>query len=41
VTKGLDTTVSALDKAGNDDPASNGVPPKEELRITKVTISEN
>ena len=41
VTKGLDTTVSALDKAGNDDSASNGVPPKEELRITKVTISEN
>ena len=41
VTKGLDTTISALDKAGNDDPASNGVPPKEELRITKVTISEN
>ena len=41
VTKGLDTTLPALDKAGNDDPASNGVPPKEELRITKVTISES
>lgn len=40
VTKGLDTTVSALDKAGNDDPAANGLPPKEELRITKITISE-
>ena len=41
VTKGLDTTLPALDKAGNDDPAANGVPPKEELRITKVTISES
>lgn len=41
VTKGLDTTVPALDKAGNDDPAANGVPPKEEIRITKITISEN
>ena len=41
VTKGLDSTISALDKAGNDDPAANGVPPKEEVRITKVTISEN
>ena len=41
VTKGLDTTLPALDKAGNDDPATNGVPPKEELRITKVTISES
>ena len=39
-TIGLDTTLPALDKAGNDDPASNGVPPKEELRIVKVTISE-
>ena len=41
VTEGLDTTLSALDKAGNSDPASNGVPPKEELRIVKVTISES
>ena len=41
VTKGLDSTIPALDKAGNDDPAANGVPPKEEVRITKVTISEN
>ena len=41
VTKGLDTTLPALDKAGNSDPASNGVPPKEELRIVKVIISES
>ena len=41
VTTGIDTTVVALDKAGNSDPAANGVPPLEELRITKVTISEN
>lgn len=41
VTNGLDTTVPALDKAGNADPASGGVPPNEELRITKVTIIEN
>ncbi|MDA3004329.1 MAG: peptidylprolyl isomerase [Actinomycetota bacterium] len=41
VTQGLDTTLSALDKAGNSDPASNGVPPNEELRILKVTISES
>ncbi len=41
VTTGLDTTLPALDKASNDDPASNGVPPKEELRITKIAISEN
>lgn len=41
VTDGLETTVSALDKAGNNDPVTNGVPPKEELRITKITISES
>jgi cyclophilin family peptidyl-prolyl cis-trans isomerase len=41
VTTGLDTTVPALNNAGNDDPASNGVPPKEELRIIKVTITES
>ena len=40
ITNGLDTTVPALDKAGNADPASNGVPPNEELRITKVIIIE-
>ncbi|GDX33295.1 hypothetical protein LBMAG16_01260 [Actinomycetes bacterium] len=41
VTTGIVTTVDALDKAGNSDPAANGVPPLEELRITKVTISQN
>lgn len=41
VTNGLNTTLPALDKAGNSDPASNGVPPKEEIRILKVTISES
>ena len=41
VTTGLDTTLPALDKAGNNDPASNGVPPKEELRIVKITIIES
>lgn len=41
VVAGLDTTLPALNNAGNDDPASNGVPPKEELRIIKVTIREN
>ncbi len=41
VTTGLDTTVPALNNAGNVDPASNGVPPKEELRIIKVTITES
>lgn len=41
VTTGLDTTLPALDKAGNNDPVSNGVPPKEELRIVKVTIIES
>jgi len=41
VTTGLDTTLPALDKAGNSDPTSNGVPPKEEIRIISVTITES
>ena len=41
VTTGLDTTLPALDKAGNSDPASNGLPPKEEIRIISVTVSES
>lgn len=41
VTTGLDTTLPALDLAGNNDPASNGVPPTEEIRIISVTISES
>lgn len=41
VTNGLDTTLPALDKAGNADPSSNGVPPTEEIRIISVTVSES
>ncbi len=41
VTTGLDMTLPALDKAGNSDPASNGVPPTEEIRIISVTVSES
>ncbi len=38
VTEGLDTTVKAMDEAGN--PADNGVPPLKEIKILKVTIAE-
>ncbi len=38
VTEGFDTTVKAMDEAGN--PASNGVPPLKEIKILKVTIDE-
>ncbi len=41
VTDGLDTTVTALDAAGNDDPSSNGVPPLEEIKIDSITITES
>ncbi len=41
VTEGLDDTVPALDALGNPDPASNGVPPLEEIRIESVTITES
>ena len=41
VTAGLDTTLPLLDNAGNSDPASNGVPPKEEIRIISVQITES
>ncbi|PHX92738.1 MAG: peptidylprolyl isomerase [Acidimicrobium sp.] len=41
VTNGLDTTLPALDKAGNADPSSNGVPPTEEIRIISVTVIES
>ena len=41
VTDGLDTTVVALDAAGNDDPSSNGVPPLKEIKIESITITEN
>ena len=39
VTDGFDTTVKALEAAA-DPNASNGVPPLEQLLITKVTITE-
>jgi peptidyl-prolyl cis-trans isomerase B (cyclophilin B) len=41
VTDGLDTTVKALDAAANPDPSANGVPPKEPISISKVTITES
>jgi peptidyl-prolyl cis-trans isomerase B (cyclophilin B) len=41
VTEGLDTTVGAMDAAGNPDPSANGVPPAEEIRIISVTITES
>ncbi len=39
VTKGLDTTVPALDAVGN--PEGNGVPPLEPVTIESVTITES
>lgn len=39
VTEGLDTTVPALDAAGN--PENNGVPPLEEVVIESITITES
>ena len=41
VTDGLDTTVPALNAAGNPDPAANGVPPAETISIISVVINEN
>ena len=41
VTDGLDTTVSDMDLAGNDDPSANGVPPKSEIKIISITITES
>ena len=41
VTDGLDSTVAALDAAGNDDPSSNGVPPLTEIKIESITITES
>ena len=41
VTEGLDTTVVALDAAGNDDPSSNGVPPLKEITIESITVTES
>ena len=39
VTEGLDTTVPALDAAGN--PENNGVPPLEPVTIESITITES
>lgn len=41
VTAGLDTTVVALDAAGNPDPGANGTPPLQEIKIESITISES
>ena len=41
VTDGLDTTVVALDAAGNPDPGANGTPPLQEIKIESITISES
>ncbi len=41
VTDGLDTTVFDMNMAGNDDPSANGVPPKGEIKIISITISES
>ena len=41
VTDGLETTVPALNAAGNPDPASNGVPPAETISIISVVINES
>lgn len=41
ITDGLDTTLKALDAAGNPDPSADGVPPLEQVVIEKVTITES
>jgi cyclophilin family peptidyl-prolyl cis-trans isomerase len=41
ITDGLDTTVSDMDLAGNDDPGSNGVPPKSAIEIISITVAES
>jgi cyclophilin family peptidyl-prolyl cis-trans isomerase len=41
ITEGLDTTLPALDAAGNPDQAANGVPPLEQVVIESVTITES
>ena len=41
VTEGLDSTVTALDSAGNPEPAANGTPPLKEIKIESITITEN
>ena len=41
VTDGLDTTVVAIDAAGNPDKSANGTPPLQEIKIESITISES
>lgn len=41
VTDGLDTTVVALDAAGNPDPGANGTPPLQEIKIESIRINES
>ena len=41
VTDGLDTTVVALDAAGNPDKSANGTPPIQEIKIVSIRISES
>lgn len=41
VTDGLDTTVVALDAAGNPDAGANGTPPLQEIKIESIRISES
>ncbi len=41
VTDGLDTTVVALDAAGNPDTGANGTPPLQEIKIESIRISES
>lgn len=40
VTDGLDTTISALNALGGD-PASNGIPPSQQVVINSITITES
>ena len=30
-----------MDLAGNDDPAANGMPPKGEIKIVSITVTES
>lgn len=41
VTDGLDTTVTDMDLAGNGDPGANGTPPKSEIKIISITVTES
>ena len=41
VSAGADTSLKALDAAGNPDKASNGVPPKEPVSIVSVKVTES